>query len=95
MTLTPRAKLAASKFAELIVNGTLVTDALNGPIDGADDGHAGGDSIATVTGSRVATGGIALVQSQGRPVTVADMVDHLLARGELAELRSGPRRMAE
>ena len=56
--LTPRGKLAASKPEELIINGSLVTDTLGRAIDGADDGQAGSDYIATISGTRVTTGGI-------------------------------------
>ena len=86
VTLTPRGKLAASKPDELIANGTLITDTLGREIDGADDGVAGSDYIATITASRVATGGIALARTQRHPATVADVVDHLIARGELSAL---------
>ena len=90
VTLTPRAKLTASKPEELVVNGALVTDTLGREIDGADDGKAGSDYIATVTGTRVAAGGIPLVRRQRQPASVADVVDHLLARDELTGLtRSG------
>ena len=67
MTLTPRGKLIASKPEELIVNGALVTDTLGRGIDGNDDGQAGSDYIATISGTRVATGGIPLVQTERRP----------------------------
>jgi hypothetical protein len=41
----------------LIVNGTLLTDALGRPIDGNDDRQAGGDFIVTISGGRVTAGG--------------------------------------
>ena len=80
----PRGKLALSKPEELIINGALVTDTLGREIDGADDGEAGSDYIAMITGTRVTGGGIPLVRSQRRSATVVDVVDHPLARGELA-----------
>ena len=83
-TLTPRGKLTASKPKELIVNGTLVTDTLGGEIDGNDDGQAGSDYIATITGSRVTPCGISLASVRRRPANIGDVIDHLLARGELA-----------
>ncbi len=55
---TSRTKLTASKPEELIVNGTLLTDTLGREIDGADDGQAGSDYIATVSGNRLTTGEI-------------------------------------
>ncbi len=50
--LAPRTKLTASKPGELIVNGTLITDTLGREIDGADDGVAGSDYVATISGTR-------------------------------------------
>ncbi len=51
--LTPRTKLTASKPEELVVNGALITDTLGRDIDGGDNGQAGSDYIATITGTRV------------------------------------------
>jgi hypothetical protein len=89
--LTPRTKLTASKPEELIVDGSLLTDTLGRGIDGAGDGVAGSDYIATITGTRVATGGIPLVRAQRQNVSVADVVDHLLARDELARVHEAVR----
>ena len=86
VTLTPRVKLTSSKPEELIVNGSLVTDTLGRGIDGADDGVAGSNYIATITGTRVTTGGTPLVRTRSEPAIVADVVDDLLARGDLARL---------
>jgi hypothetical protein len=86
MTLTPRGKLTASKPEELIVNGTLVTDTLGRGIDGANDGHAGSDYIATISGSRVAVGGLPLARTRDLPGTVPNAIDSLLAGGELTGL---------
>ena len=69
MTLTPRGKLTASKPEELIVNGALVTDTLGREIDGDDDGQAGGDYIATISGSRVTAGGLPLARTRRQPAT--------------------------
>ena len=85
VTLTPRGKLTASKPEELIVNGSLITDTLGREIDGDDDGQAGGDYIVTISGSRVTAGGLPLARTQRQPASVADVVDHLLARGELTQ----------
>jgi hypothetical protein len=85
VVLTPRAKLTASKPEELIVNGTLITDTLGHEIDGADNGKAGSDYIATISGSRVTDGGIPLARIRRQPV-VAVAIDHLLTHGELAQL---------
>ncbi len=60
-------------------------------IDGNDDGQPGGDYIATISGTRVTAGGIPLVRSQRQPASVADVVDALLERGELAGLRDAHR----
>jgi RHS repeat-associated protein len=87
VTLTPRGKLTATKPEELIVNGSFLTDTLGREIDGNDDGQPGGDYIATISGSRATAGGVSLVRTQQQPSTVADVIDHLLARGELT--RSG------
>jgi hypothetical protein len=86
VTLTPRGTLTASKPQELIVNAALVTDTLNRPIDGNDDGQPGGDYIATVGGARVTAGGLPLARTWKQPVTVSDAIDGLLARGELTGL---------
>jgi hypothetical protein len=59
--LTPQSKLAASEPEELIVNGALLTDASGRQIDGADNGQAGSDYIATIIGTRVTRGGIPLL----------------------------------
>jgi RHS repeat-associated protein len=82
--LTPRGTLNSSKPEELIINAALVTDTFGREIDGNDDGQPGGDYIATINGSRVTTGGIALARIRRGPSSIADVVDHLLARGELA-----------
>jgi hypothetical protein len=85
--LTPRGKLTASEPEELIVNGSLVTDTLGREIDGAGDGQAGSDYIATITGTRVVTGGIPLARTQQQTATVTDAVDRLLGSGKLARPR--------
>jgi hypothetical protein len=71
VTRTPRAKLTASKPEELIVNGTLVTDSIGREIDGNDDGQAGGDYVATISGSRVTAGGLPLARTQRQPTSVS------------------------
>jgi hypothetical protein len=86
--LAPRGKLTASVPEELIVDGSLVTDTFGRQTDGAGDGQAGSDYIATITGTRVIDGGMQLVRTQRQPAAVADVVDHLLARGELAGLKA-------
>jgi hypothetical protein len=85
VTLMPRGKLTASKPEELIVNGAIITDAISRGIDGADNGKAGSDYIATISGSRVTGGGIPLARIGRQPV-VAVAVDHLLTHRELAQL---------
>jgi hypothetical protein len=95
VTLTPRGKLTASKPEELIVNGSLLTDMVGRDIDGNDDGQPGGDYVAMISGSRVTTGGLPLARTQRQPVRVADVVDHLLARGELAVLEARHQRGSE
>ena len=83
VTLTPRGNLTVSKPEELIVNGSLLTDSLGREIDGADNGRVGSDYVATVSGTRLTTGGIPLVQIQRKQAKVADAIDRLLDRGEL------------
>ena len=95
VTLTPRGKLTASKPEELIVKGTLVTDTLGREIDGHGDGQPGGDYIVTISGSRVTAGDLPLARIQRQAASVADVVDHLLARGELAELKPRHQRGSE
>jgi RHS repeat-associated protein len=95
VTLLPRGKLTASKPEELIVNGSLLIDTSGREIDGNDDGQPGGDYIATISGKRVTAGGIPLVQTRARAATVADVVDRLLARGELAEIARSVRAEGE
>jgi hypothetical protein len=86
VTLLPSAKLTVTKPEELIIDGTLITDTLGREIDGNDDGVAGGDYIATISGSRVTPGGLPLARPKIQPVTVRDAIDDLLARGELTGL---------
>jgi hypothetical protein len=94
VTLTPRVKLTATKPEELVVKGASLTDTLGREIDGNDDGQPGGNFIATISGSRVTAGGIPLVRTRRRPASVEDVIDHVLARGEMNEskrsLREGP-----
>ncbi len=58
------------------------------PIDGSDDGQPGGDYVATISVSRATDCGIPLARTERHPARVADVVDHLLARGELSRLRA-------
>ncbi|MFI5460129.1 MAG: RHS repeat-associated core domain-containing protein [Isosphaerales bacterium] len=95
VTLTPRGTLNLTKPEELIVKAALVTDTLGRPIDGNDDGQPGGDFVATISGTRVTAGGLPLARTQRRPASIADMVDHLLARGELGELNRSIRAQRE
>ncbi len=94
VTLTPRIKLSGSKPEELIVSGTLLTDTLGRQIDGANDGVAGSEYIAAVTGSKVTTGGIALVRVQPTARDIASAVDQLLARSDFDGLPYSPRALA-
>ena len=94
VTLTPRIKLSGSKPEELIVIGTLLTDTLGRQIDGANDGVAGSDYIATITGSKVTTGGIPLARVQPTPRDIASAVDQLLAPGDFDGLPHSPRALA-
>jgi hypothetical protein len=75
-----------------------VTDTLGREIDGTDDGQPGGDCLATINGTRVTTGGAPFARTQRQPAGVADVVDRLLVRGDLAKLtpslRKGPPRHA-
>jgi hypothetical protein len=59
------------------------------PIDGSDDGQASRNYIATISGGRATAGGIPLARTERHPASVAGVVDHLLARGELSGLRYG------
>jgi hypothetical protein len=85
-TLIPRSKLVATKPEELIVDGSILLDTLGREVDGNDDGQPGGDYIATISGSRVTTGGIDLVRAQTQPANISTAVDVLLARGAFAEV---------
>jgi hypothetical protein len=87
VTLTPKAKLTATKPDELIVNGALISDALGREIDGNDDGQPGGDYIAIVSGTRVTPDGLPLARTREQPATVSPAIDTLFARGELAGLK--------
>ena len=91
MTLTPRGKLTALKAEELIVNGALLTDTLGREIDGNGDGQPGGDYIVTISGTRLTTGGLPLARTPRQTPSIADVVDHLLARCRLTELATSPR----
>ncbi len=95
VTLTPRGTLNPTKPEELIVNGSLVTDAMGRPIDGDDDGQPGSDYIATITGSRATAGGIPLARTRELPATVPAAIDVLLAHGDLTGLRRSPRARTE
>jgi hypothetical protein len=87
VTLTPRGTLNLTKPEELIVNGSLVTDALGREIDGNDDGQPGGDFIATIRGSRATPGGLPLARTQKQPANVPAAIDALLIRGEFVDLK--------
>jgi hypothetical protein len=63
-------------------------------IDGDDDGQPGGDYIATISGTRLTTGGLPLAHTRRQTASIADVVDHLLARGELVELGANRQRRA-
>ena len=88
--LAPRTKLTASKPGELIVNGTLITDTLGREIDGADDGVAGSDYVATISGTRATPGGLPMARTLEQVANVRDAVDTLLDRGELAGIARSP-----
>jgi hypothetical protein len=94
VTLTPRGTLNPTKPEELIVNGSVVTDALGRPIDGDDDGQPGSHYIATLTGARVTLGGLPLARAREQS-TVSTAIDALLARGELNGLHRSPRARRE
>jgi hypothetical protein len=64
-----------------------LTDIHGREIDGAIDGQAGSEYLGTIIGNRVTVGGIASVRSQGQPPKIGPVVDYLLRRGELAELK--------
>jgi hypothetical protein len=81
----PRTPSANFRWADDSPNW--VTDTLGREIDGTDNGQPGGDFIATVTGSRVTSGGIPLARVRRQPTTAVDVVDRLLARGDLAEVK--------
>jgi hypothetical protein len=93
--LTPRGKLVSSKPEELIINGALVTDPLGRGIDGAGDGVAGSNYIAIVSGTHVSTGGIPLAGLRRQPSSVAEIVDDLLAHGDLRGFAGSPTHRAE
>ena len=93
--LAPRTKLTASKPGELIVNGTLITDTLGREIDGADDGVAGSDYVATISGTRATPGGLPMARTLEQVANVRDAVDTLLDRGELAGIARSPRARRE
>lgn len=74
----------------MIVNDSLLTDMLGREIDCADDGQAGSDFIATISGKRVTAGGPPLSGTSQQPVALSNAIDAPLARGELTALtRSG------
>jgi hypothetical protein len=58
-------------------------------------GQPGGDYIATISGTRLTTGGLPLERTQRQTASIADVVDHLLARSALTELRANRQRKAE
>jgi hypothetical protein len=84
VALRPRGTLSLTKPEELIVHGALVRDTFGRPIDRNDDRQAGGDSIATITGNRVRTGGVPVARTQHDPAADFAAIDLLMARGELA-----------
>lgn len=55
--LSPHNKFTAAKPQELLVNGALLTDTFGREIDGAANGQAGSDYIATISGNRVTSEG--------------------------------------
>jgi hypothetical protein len=64
-------------------------------LDGNGDKQSGGDYLATISGSRLTNGGIPFVRTQTQAAAVAEVVDHLLARGQLTELSREPRAGSE
>ena len=74
VTLTPPGTLNLTKSEELIAIVGLLTDTLGREIDGNDDGQPGGGYIATITRSRVNTGGSRLSRntSASDPATAVD-----------------------
>ncbi len=57
-----------------------MTDALGRPIDGNDDGQAGGDYIATIKGGRAAAGGVPLARTQTESEAASTAIDLIVAR---------------
>jgi hypothetical protein len=92
--LTPRSEVTA-KPDELIANASHLTDSLGREVDGADDGQAGSDYIATVSGRRATAGGLPMAPTAKEPATVRDAIDALLDRGELTGLSHSPRARRE
>jgi hypothetical protein len=86
VTLTPRGTLNLTKPEELIFFTSLVTDTLGRQVDGNNDGQAGGEYIATLSGSRATTGGLPLARTPEQPAKVGAAIDALLARGDLTGL---------
>ena len=80
VTLTPRGTLNLTKPEELVVRGALVTDALGRPIDGNDDGQAGGDYIATIKGGRATAGGGVPLARTRTESDAASMASHAIPR---------------
>ena len=80
-------QVSPRKPEELIVIGSLVTDALGRPIDGVDDGQPGSSYIATIGGSQALAGGLPLARTGMRRADVPAAIDVLLVRGDLTEAR--------
>ena len=53
VTLVPLKKLVLSSPLQLVINASLLTDARGRPLDGNDDGQAGGNFLATLSKSGV------------------------------------------
>jgi hypothetical protein len=85
--LFPATKPNLSQTDRLQIVAADLTDGLGRPLDGNDDGQAGGNHTTTFGRSGVTISGLSLARTREQPATVSDAIEALLVRGDLAELR--------
>ncbi len=79
VTLVPLKKLVLSSRLQLVINASLLTDARGRPLDGNDDGQAGGNFLATLSKGGVSVASAA--RTVGAQHVSALAVDVLLNAG--------------
>jgi MBG domain (YGX type)/Bacterial Ig-like domain (group 3) len=90
VALTPKEPFALTKPVQFLVYGTGASglqDAEGRLIDGDHNGTPGGNAVAILSKNSVIIDAVEQAQTQAAQLTSAAVVDALLAKGELADLR--------